>query len=98
MDSKHTKTPTPWTWWTSNSHYRLTGADGRDGGVISASIARDGMPVVNVRPDDAAFIVQACNSHDALVDALRACLEAYGISERRTAHGLARAALAVAGA
>lgn len=27
-------TPGPWSWWTSNSTLRLTGADGRDGGVL----------------------------------------------------------------
>ena len=26
--------PGPWQWWTSNSMLRLTGADGRDGGVL----------------------------------------------------------------
>lgn len=66
---KHTATP--WSWWTSNSHARLTGADGRDGGVISASISSDGMAVVNVSPADAAFIVRACNAHDQLVAALK---------------------------
>jgi hypothetical protein len=64
MNVKHTALP--WEWWSSNSHYRLTGADGKDGGVISASIARDGMPVVNVHPDDAAFIVRACNAFDSM--------------------------------
>jgi hypothetical protein len=27
-------TPGPWEWWTSNSVLRLTGADGKDGGVL----------------------------------------------------------------
>lgn len=27
-------TPGPWQWWTSNSTLRLTGADGKDGGVL----------------------------------------------------------------
>lgn len=30
--SEHT--PGPWQWWTSNSWLRLTGPDGRDGGVL----------------------------------------------------------------
>lgn len=31
-------TPGPWEWWTSNSVLRLSGADGKDGGVISATM------------------------------------------------------------
>lgn len=31
-------TPGPWEWWTSNSVLRLTGADGKDGGVICATM------------------------------------------------------------
>lgn len=74
--------PLPWEWWTSNSHWRLSSADGKDGDVISASRAIDGMAVINVRPQDAAFIVKACNSHDQLKDALqeaKALLEFNGI-------------------
>lgn len=97
MDAKHTATP--WKWWTSNSHMRLTGADGKDGGVISASIAADGIPVVNVTPDDAAFIVRACNAHDDLVTALGAVIDFIeGKPETPAPFGLVRAALAAAGA
>lgn len=67
-------TPTPWEIWTSNSHTRITGPDGQDGGVLCAVIARDGLPVVSVRSNDAAFIVQACNAHDDLVEALETAI------------------------
>jgi len=33
-------TPGPWAWWTSNSTTRLTGADGKDGGVLHGTAHR----------------------------------------------------------
>lgn len=36
----------PWSWWTSNSFRRLSGADGRDGGVLYPTVQRDGHPDV----------------------------------------------------
>lgn len=51
--------PGPWEWWTSCSFRRLTGADGKDGGVLRAVVYRDGQPGVEVREEDAALIVAA---------------------------------------
>ena len=51
-------TPGPWSWWTSNSTLRLTGADGRDGGVLYG-YARHGNGDVNCAPNDQAFISAA---------------------------------------
>jgi len=51
-------TPGPWSWWTSNSTLRLTGADGRDGGVLYG-YARQGDGDVNCAPNDQAFIAAA---------------------------------------
>ena len=39
-------TPGPYEQWTSNSIWRLTGADGKDGGVLSAVSAKDGVPIM----------------------------------------------------
>jgi len=51
-------TPGPWCWWTSNSTLRLTGADGRDGGVLYG-YARQGDGDVNCAPNNQAFIAAA---------------------------------------
>ena len=51
-------TPGPWSWWTSNSTLRLTGADGRDGGVLYG-YARQGDGDVNCAPNNQAFIAAA---------------------------------------
>jgi hypothetical protein len=48
-------TPGPWQWWTSNSTLRLTGADGRDGGVLYAAVHR-GYGDVCCSEADRAFI------------------------------------------
>ncbi len=54
METKHT--PTPYT-LLGGTRIWLTGADERSVGSIH-------------RPEDAAFIVKACNSHAALLEAL----------------------------
>jgi hypothetical protein len=51
-------TPGPWSWWTSNSTLRLTGADGRDGGVLYG-YARQGDGDVNCALNDQTFIAAA---------------------------------------
>lgn len=51
-------TPGPWEWWTSNSCKRLTGRDGRDGGVISA-VMHARWPDIQVSQENAAFIAAA---------------------------------------
>lgn len=51
-------TPGPWQWWSSNSVKRVTGADGRDGGVLHAYSFRDGADIA-CSPSDQAFIAAA---------------------------------------
>jgi hypothetical protein len=61
-------TPLPWEWWTSNSHHRLSSkATGKDGDVLHAHVARDGMPCINVKQGDDEYIVHACNAYPRLV-------------------------------
>lgn len=53
-------TPYPWRWFTSNSHARLSSeATGKDGDVIHAYKAYDGMACVNVSQSDMAAIATA---------------------------------------
>jgi hypothetical protein len=58
--SADTFTPGPWKWWTSNSMRRLSSVpSGKDGDVLYAFIANDGVPDIHVRGDDAALIEAA---------------------------------------
>lgn len=68
-------TPGPWEWWSSCSHWRLTGADRRDGGVISATKASDGFPLVVCNEDDRAFIAAARSAVPALIAEVAALRE-----------------------
>jgi len=53
-------TPYPWRWFTSNSHARLSSeVTGKDGDVIHAYKAHDGMACVNVKQCDMAVIATA---------------------------------------
>ena len=61
-------TPGDWEEWTSNSHWRLTGPDGVDGGVLSASIASDGHPIIVCKPADRALIKASRDLYEALAD------------------------------
>jgi hypothetical protein len=61
-------TPGPWTWWTSNSIRRLSSdPSGKDGDVLHAFVARDGVPDVTVSEDDAALIAAAVNALPVLL-------------------------------
>jgi hypothetical protein len=51
-------TPGPWQWWTSNSTLRLTGADGKDGGVLHA-YAHRGYGDISCNDFNRAFIAAA---------------------------------------
>lgn len=51
-------TPGPWEWWTSNSVVRLTGADGKDGGVMCAYRRMDYADIC-CKDDDRAYIAAA---------------------------------------
>lgn len=55
-------TPLPWCWWTSNSYYRLSSTPtGKDGDVLHAFRAKDGLCCVAVKEDDAKLIEAAVN-------------------------------------
>lgn len=65
-------TPGPWGWFTSNSHMRLSSlTTGRDGDVVGAYKAADGMAVVSVKKSDADLIAAA----PELLEALQAAME-----------------------
>ncbi len=67
-------TPGPWQWFTSNSMARLSSTpSGKDGDVLSAFRASDGVPCVSVSQYDMAFIAAA---NPAVVLELLAELEA----------------------
>ncbi|MDQ7101463.1 ead/Ea22-like family protein [Serratia sp. MF2] len=67
-------TPGPWEWFTSNSMARLSSTpSGKDGDVLSAFRASDGVPCVSVSQYDMAFIASA---NPAAVLAMLADLEA----------------------
>lgn len=67
-------TPGPWEWFTSNSMARLSSIpSGKDGDVLSAFRAADGVPCVSVSQRDMAFIAAA---NPAVTLALLAELEA----------------------
>lgn len=62
-------TKAPWKWWTSNSFLRLSGADGKDGGVICPTVSRsDGHPDLIVSKSDMALIESAPDLLEALED------------------------------
>ena len=71
--NKFIGTPYPWKWFTSNSHNRLSSeVTGKDGDVIHAFRASDGMVCVNVNQRDMAVIATAPELLEALQDALHA--------------------------
>lgn len=71
--TKFMGTPYPWKWFTSNSHNRLSSeVTGKDGDVIHAFKASDGMVCVNVNQRDMAVIAAAPELLEALQDALHA--------------------------
>lgn len=64
-------TPYPWRWFTSNSHARLSSeVTGKDGDVIHAYKAYDGMACVNVRQRDMAVIAAAPELLEALISVM----------------------------
>lgn len=55
-------TELPWEWWTSNSFRRLSGADGKDGGVAFAfNNPADKHPDICINEQDARYIVTCAN-------------------------------------
>lgn len=82
-------TPRPWKWWTSNSWRRLTGADGKDGDVLSPTVNRfDGHPDLVISEADAAHIVKCVNCHDELVAALEELVDFMSDGEKNLAGDL----------
>lgn len=83
-------TPGRWNWWTSNSMRRLsTDADGKDGGVMYAYNASDGVPDIAVSKTDMAFVEMAHDRWPHLLDAVEtltaqnACLQAEVLEQAR---------------
>lgn len=64
-------TPGEWEWWTSNSTRRLSVRHGRDGGVLHAYLASDGLADISVSDENAALIAAAVNFLRAHSDSLR---------------------------
>ncbi|MCT9017129.1 hypothetical protein N6G05_26620 [Cupriavidus gilardii] len=64
-------TPGPWEWWTSNSFLRLSGSDGRDGGVLYACNIRNEYATVVVSEADRRFIAEARTALPALIARIR---------------------------
>lgn len=60
-------TPGPWEVWSSNSHLRLTRPGGPDGGVCSAMVASDGVPVLAVRRSNIELIAALRNAARQLI-------------------------------
>ena len=67
----------PWRWWTSNSMRRLSSdPSGKDGDVLRASIATDGVADVVVSEQDQDLIAAARNALPLLLDERDALLKA----------------------
>lgn len=78
-------TPTPWAWWTSNSVKRITGPDGKDGGVL-CSYRFDSGTDVAITDDNMAVLVAARNALPSLiaeVESLRKQLEEAEAARKR---------------
>jgi len=90
-DTRAQRTPGPWAW----AMPRMRKVDGyqTDGCAISANGEAIALAFAGHRDTaNAAYIVRACNSHDALVDALRAMVDAHSITCSSAEYDKARAA------
>lgn len=58
--------PGPWEVWTSNSYRRITGPDGRDGGVLCAQVASDGWPDLSMNEEQLRALCDVVNGLRAL--------------------------------
>jgi hypothetical protein len=95
MEAKHT--PTPWDWSVGVIYARFEAGE-----IIAAT---DGTPFAAMdgatQSANAAYIVRACNSHAALVEALKECADRLELHAKHTedlvAHMKACKALALAG-
>lgn len=68
----------PWKWWTSNSFRRLSGPDGKDGGVLCPTVSRnDGHPDLIVSKADMALIESAPDLLEVL-EYIRDSIAQYG--------------------
>lgn len=61
----------PWEWWTSCSFRRLSGADGKDGGVLRAVVYQDGQPEIECTEEDMDFIEEARDAMPRLLAEVR---------------------------
>lgn len=61
----------PWKWWTNNSFRRLSGPDGKDGGVLCPTVSKsDGHPDLIVSKANMELIEAAPDLLEALEGAL----------------------------
>ena len=72
-DGERDATPGPWEWWTSNSWRRLSGPNGKDGGVLCPdNHPVDRHPDLRVSQEDMWLIENLRNSARALIDEAKA--------------------------
>lgn len=57
----------PWEWWTSCSFRRLSGPDGKDGGVLRAVVYHDGVAGIEGSEGDMDFVAHAREDVENLV-------------------------------
>ena len=81
-------TPGPWEWWTSNSFLRLSGPDGRDGGVLYACNIRNEYATVVVSEADLRFIAEARTALPALIARIRELEQDAARYQHVRAHGM----------
>jgi hypothetical protein len=86
-------TPGPWRWWTSNSVRRLSSdVTGKAGDVVYAYALRDGGADIQIKPEDAALIVEAPILYRELAELVQAIDDGEAVDNCWTK--TARAALA----
>jgi post-segregation antitoxin (ccd killing protein) len=76
-ETKHT--PTPWITTKGNGGYLTVirpSAPQKHDDAVAFTVIRAQHPTTTQAEENAAFIVRACNSHDALVEALKNALKA----------------------
>lgn len=74
--------PAPWELWTSNSFRRITGPDGKDGGVLSAYRQRsDGHPDLSMPEDQLFALVRLRNALPGLLARIRELEEGVKLAE-----------------
>lgn len=107
--SKTEHTPTPWKAVETNDDYGTWEIIADDTGQCLIATVENDNADMDAQLADAEFIVRACNSHDALAEALQAVMETFereyqkltdgrdGTTQNFTSMWMARSALRAAG-